>query len=80
MICTGKHEENLIFPALRPWELVAPFVGVVVPNGGFFIIPDIRNATPSKEIYQAIVEVLQGNVSARQIEEEFTLWAGKQCT
>jgi hypothetical protein len=55
-------------------------VGAAVPGNGFFVIPDIRNAAPKKEIYQAIVELLEGNASARQTEEEFTQWAGNRCS
>jgi hypothetical protein len=47
---------------------------------GFFVIPDIRNDAPAKKIYQGVVEVLEGNISANQLENEFTQWARVSCT
>jgi hypothetical protein len=54
-------------------------VGSAVPGGGFFVIPDIRNAAPAKKMHQTVVEVVEGDASANQIEKEFTQWAGNTC-
>jgi hypothetical protein len=64
-LCGKVHVDNFIFTEPKPWEVVAPFVGAAVPGNGFFVIPNIRNAAPKKEIYQAIVELPEGNASAR---------------
>lgn len=46
-------------------KLQSPFVGAAVPDQGFLVIPDIRNAPSGKEIFQGIIEVVKGNVSSR---------------
>jgi hypothetical protein len=81
-ICTIRgdvHSDKFVFYEPLPWEVAAPFVGAAVPGNGFFVIPDIRNAAPAKKIYQGVVEVLEGDVSANQLEHEFTQWAGASC-
>jgi hypothetical protein len=78
-ICGDVHDENLVFYEPQPWEVAAPFVGTAVPGNGFFVIPDIRNAAPAKKIFQGVVEVLEGDISANQLEKEFTQWAGNSC-
>jgi hypothetical protein len=62
----------------NPGRLQLPLWAVL--GNGFFVIPDIRNAAPAKEIFQAVVEVLEGNVSTNQIENKFTQWAGHRRT
>jgi hypothetical protein len=79
IICGDVHATKLIYPEFQPGEAVAPFVGSAVPGGGFFVIPDIRNAAPAKKMHQAVVEVVEGDASANQIEREFTQWAGNTC-
>jgi hypothetical protein len=78
-ICGDVHTEKFVFYEPQPWEVAAPFVGAAVPSNGFFVIPDIRNAAPAKKIYQGVVEVLEGDVSANQLEHEFSQWAGVSC-
>ena len=51
VICGDSHVDCFIFSEQKPWEVAAPFVGAAVPGSGFFVIPDIRNAQPAKEIY-----------------------------
>jgi hypothetical protein len=80
LICGDVHVKKLIFPEFRPGEAVAPFVGSAVPGSRFFVIPDIRNAAPAKKMHQVVVEVVEGDASANQIEKEFTQWAGSTCT
>ena len=41
---------------------------------GFFVIPDVRNKAPDKELHQAVIEILEGNPSRRDVEEEFCQW------
>jgi hypothetical protein len=64
IICGDVHAKKLIYPEFQPGEAIAPFVGSVVPGGGFFVIPDIRNAAPAKKMHQAVVEVVEGDASA----------------
>jgi hypothetical protein len=78
-ICGDVHSEKFVFYESQPWEVAAPFVGAAVPGNGFFVISDIRNAAPAKKIYQGVVEILEGDVSANQLEHEFTQWAGVSC-
>jgi hypothetical protein len=78
-ICGDVHSDNFILSERQPWEVAAPFVGAAVPGNGFFVIPDIRNAAPAKKIYQGVVEILEGDLSANQVEHEFTQWAGPSC-
>jgi hypothetical protein len=78
-ICGDVHDENLVFFEPQPWEVAAPFVGAAVPGNVFFVIPDIRNAAPAKKIFQGVVEVLEGDISANQLENEFTQWARNSC-
>lgn len=47
-------------------------MGAAVPGSGFFVLPDIRNSIPEKEIFQGVIRVISGNVTARQLEAEFT--------
>jgi hypothetical protein len=79
-ICGDVHSDKFVFLESQPWEVAAPFVGAAVPGNGFFVIPDIRNAAPAKKIYQGVVEILEGDVTANQLENEFTQWAGPSCT
>jgi hypothetical protein len=62
----------------NPRRLQLPLWAVL--GNGFFIISDIRNVTLAKEIFQAVVEVLEGNVLTNQIENKFTQWAGHRCS
>jgi hypothetical protein len=71
-ICGDVYSDKFIFSEHQPWEVAAPFVGAAIPGNGFFMIPDIRNASPAKKIYQGVVEVLEGDLSANQVEPEFT--------
>jgi hypothetical protein len=71
-ICGDVHSDKFVFFEPQPWEVAAPFVGAAVPGNGFFVIPDIRNAAPAKKIYQGVVEILEGDISANQLENEFT--------
>jgi hypothetical protein len=80
LICGDVHERRLIFPESQPWEVAAPFVDAAVPGNGFFVIPDIRNAAPAKKMFHAVVEVVEGDATANQIENEFTKWAGNTCS
>jgi hypothetical protein len=80
LLCGDVHEDNFIFHEPKPWEVATPFVDAAVPRSGFFVIPNIRNVAPNKKNYQVVVEVLEGNLSARQIEEDFTQWAGNMST
>ena len=80
VLCGEDHEDSLRFVEVKPWEVATPFVDAAVPGSGFFVIPDVRNKAPSKELHQAVIEILEGNPSGRDIEKEFTQWAGESCT
>jgi hypothetical protein len=80
LICGDVHTRKLIYPEFQPREVVGPFVGAAVPRSAFFVIPDIRNAAPAKKMHQAVVEVVEGDATANQIENEFTQWVGNTCT
>jgi hypothetical protein len=80
LIYGDVHTRKLIYPEFQPGEAVVPFVGAAVHGSVFFVIPDIRNAAPAKKMYQAVVEVLEGDATTNQIENEFTQWAGNTCT
>jgi hypothetical protein len=54
LICGDVHAKKLIYPEFQPREAIAPFVGSAIPGGGFFVIPDIRNAAPAKKMHQAV--------------------------
>jgi hypothetical protein len=47
------HDKNLVFFEPQPWEVAAPFVGAAVPDNGFFVIPDIRNALLPRKFFKA---------------------------
>ena len=71
-ICSGKHDASLIHAEPRRGSLQPPLWVRLSLMGGFFVFPDIRNSVPSKEVFQAVVEVQVGDASGRHIEYEFT--------
>jgi hypothetical protein len=54
-------------------EFIAPLCATQVPGQGFFLIPDRPSKTNVHErINTAVVTVLKGSVTSKQIENEFT--------
>jgi hypothetical protein len=58
---------------------VAPLCAIQVEGQAFFCIPDRPSESNARErMNTTIVTVLKGNVSAKQVEEEFTRIMSKQ--
>ena len=74
-ICSQQNERT------RMENLVAQFVGSAAPGQGFLVINDIPNGENAKSCATlALIEVLQGVVLDKQIEDEFKALAGKEST
>lgn len=70
----SKVEENL-------GVHVAQFVGAVAPGQGLFFIDDVPGDNSAKDLSTlALIEVIEGEVSAKKIENEFKILAGEEST
>lgn len=76
---SGHVSENCRNP--RPWEFTAQFCGSAAPGQGFFYIKDIPCDKNMKDMSTlAVINVKQGEVTARQLEYEFKTLAGSNST
>ncbi|KAG2647237.1 hypothetical protein PVAP13_2KG582859, partial [Panicum virgatum] len=64
-----------------PWDYLAPFVGFAAPGQGFHVIQNEGHEESGKETSScALIRIISGTVSARQLELEFKAQAGPQST
>ncbi|TVU24383.1 hypothetical protein EJB05_26816, partial [Eragrostis curvula] len=75
----GHNEEECEEP--KPWDYLPQFCGSAVPGQGFYYIEDTSCEQNNKDMEtMAIIEVKQGEVTAKQIEYEFKTLAGPGST
>ncbi|TVU15095.1 hypothetical protein EJB05_38597, partial [Eragrostis curvula] len=75
--CAKKGHTERNCPERKPWEYIAPLVGFAVPGQGFFFIEDIPSEQGVKDMAScAVIQVLEGELTPRQIENEFKILAG----
>ena len=64
-----------------PWECIAPFCGFTAPGQGFHYIHSDNVDEGTKEMANcALIKITKGEVSARQLENEFKAQAGPNST
>jgi hypothetical protein len=68
-------------PEIMPWECIAPFCGLAVPELGFHIIQDDDDGEAARETANlAVITIKEGDVTARHVEGEFKAQAGQNST
>jgi hypothetical protein len=73
--CGGDHT-SAICQERDPWEYVAPFFGSTDFGQGFFSIPvPDTDLQPVEQLNYAHITVEQGDITSRDIEHEFNVWA-----
>jgi hypothetical protein len=73
--CGGNHHE-IVRQQRDPWEYIAPFYGSADFGQGFFSIPVVEtDAQPVEQMNYAHITVEAGEVTSRDIEHEFNVWA-----
>jgi hypothetical protein len=73
--CGGNHHE-VVCQQRDPWEYIAPFYGSADFGQGFFSIPIVEtDAQPVEQMNYAHITVEAGEVTCRDIEHEFNIWA-----
>ena len=82
-MCRCKKEGHVprVCEELLPWECLAPFVGLASSSQGFHVIHNEGVADTTREATNcALIRIIKGNVTARQLENEFKAQAGPQST
>uniref|UniRef100_A0A0A8YVY0 Uncharacterized protein n=1 Tax=Arundo donax TaxID=35708 RepID=A0A0A8YVY0_ARUDO len=65
----------------KPWEYIAPFCGFASAGQGFYYIEDVPCEQGYKDMAScAVIQIKEGEVSARQPETEFRTLAGVEST
>jgi hypothetical protein len=71
----GNHKEE-VCQEKDPWEYIAPYYGSVDFGQGYFSIPVMdSDSQPIKQLNYAHITVETGEVTCRDIEHEFNVWA-----
>jgi hypothetical protein len=73
--CGGDHP-SAVCQERDPWEYVAPFFGSTDFGQGFYSIPiPETNLHPVEQLNYAHITVEQGDITSRDFEHEFNVWA-----
>jgi hypothetical protein len=73
--CGGNHREE-VCQEKDPWEYIAPYYGSVDFGQGFFSIPVMdSDSQPIEQLNYAHITIETGEVTCRDIEHEFNVWA-----
>lgn len=79
--CGKKGHVARVCNEKKLWDHLAPFCGLAAPGQGFFFIESDKNDQRIKDMSNtALVTIIAGEVSARQVENEFRMKAGPQST
>jgi len=79
--CSKEGHLQRVCSEIMPWEYIAPFCGFAAHGQGFRIIQEDDSGDREKDMANcALITILKGPVTARQLEEEFRAQAGPQST
>ena len=72
----GKNHHISVCQDRNPWDYVAPFFGSSDFDQGFYFIPALESdVLPMEQLNYGHIKVERGDVTCREIEHEFQLWA-----
>lgn len=79
--CKREGHTDRVCTEKKSWECVAPYCGLAAPGQGFFFIEIEKSDLGIKDMSNfALITILSGDVTARQIENEFKMKARPQST
>ncbi|CAN6199371.1 unnamed protein product [Urochloa humidicola] len=79
--CKKEGHVPRVCNEILPWECIAPICGIAAPGQGIHIIPDDDLDDSTKDMSNwALITIIEGVASAKQIEGEFKAMAGPSST
>ncbi|CAN6381079.1 unnamed protein product [Urochloa humidicola] len=75
--CKKEGHVARVCVEIKPWECIAPFCGFAAPGQGIHVIQDDNLGDNQRDMSNwALITVIEGTASSRQIENEFKAQAG----
>jgi len=79
--CKKEGHVPRVCDEVLPWECIAPFVGLASSSQGFHVIQSESVEDNNREMANcALIRIMTGSVTARQLENEFKAQSGPQST
>lgn len=79
--CGQEGHVARVFSEKKAWDNLAPFCGLAAPGQGFFFIESDKSDKGIGDMSStALITILSGEMTAKQVEHEFRMKAGPQST